>query len=70
MAKCKISFDERKKLIYLHQILNNPARQFLTLSENPLKSCQDYYKELGQKYDFDGTKVRDVKENGEIIFDN
>jgi len=58
-----ITKEEYEKLVYLHQILNSPARQFLTLhesSEQALKSCQDYYKELGKKYGFDGTKVTNV----------
>jgi len=63
----KITSKEREQLIYLHQILNNPARQFLTLSENPLKTCQNYYKKLGEKYGFDGTKVINIGVDGEVI---
>ncbi len=65
----KITNKEREQCIYLHRIVNNPARQFLTLSKNPLKTCQDYYKNLGEKYGFDGTKVVNIKEGGEIILD-
>lgn len=62
-----ITKEEYDRLVYLQQILNNPARQFLTLTEDSLKTCQDYYKELGKKYGFDGTTVVHVRSNGEVI---
>ncbi len=65
----KITNKEREQLVHLRRMVDSPSGQFLTLSDDALKTCQNYYKELGKKYGFDGTKVVNVKVDGEVILD-